>query len=278
MSRRQRGDCRRLFFCAPPPRRRFAGTLPGALGVAAFSFDNSPCTLARPPRSVAKGRIMVNSFGSQARLPVADLAYTIYRLDAVAKAHPNAGPPAVLSQDPPRKPPPHRGRPGRPRRRHQGAGQLGPQGQAGQGDRLHAGPRAAAGLHRRPGRGGPGRHARRHEAHGRRPQEDQPAAAGRAGHRPFRAGGRLRQRHGLPHQRRPRVPAQPRALRVPALGPEGVPQLRRRAARHRHRPSSESGISGKGRLHRDKGEPGASRPAYRWRTRTRWSAPTRTRR
>ncbi len=47
-----------------------------------------------------------------------------------------------------------------------------------------------------------------------------------------------------------RISAQPRALRVPALGPEGVPQLRRRAARHRHRPSGESGISGKGGVHR----------------------------
>jgi aconitate hydratase len=33
---------------------------------------------------------MVNSFHSQARLRVGDLDYTIYRLDAVAKAHPNA--------------------------------------------------------------------------------------------------------------------------------------------------------------------------------------------
>ena len=40
-------------------------------------------------------------------------------------------------------------------------------------------------------------------------------------------------------ERRARVRAQPRALRVPALGPEGVPQLPRRAARHRHRPPGE---------------------------------------
>ena len=33
---------------------------------------------------------MVNSFGSQSRLRVGDLDYTIHRLDAVAKAHPNA--------------------------------------------------------------------------------------------------------------------------------------------------------------------------------------------
>ena len=39
----------------------------------------------------------------------------------------------------------------------------------------------------------------------------------------------------VPHQRRARVRAQPGALRVPALGPDGVRGLRRRPARHRHR-------------------------------------------
>ena len=48
----------------------------------------------------------------------------------------------------------------------------------------------------------------------------------------------------LPAQRRARVRAQPRALRLPALGPEGVPQLPRRAARHRHRPPGEPRVPG----------------------------------
>ena len=57
----------------------------------------------------------------------------------------------------------------------------------------------------------------------------------------FGNGARLR------HQRRARVRAQPRALRVPALGAEGVPQLPRRAARHRHRPPGEPRVPGRGR-------------------------------
>ena len=43
----------------------------------------------------------------------------------------------------------------------------------------------------------------------------------------------------VPAERRARVLAQPGALRVPALGPERVPQLPRRAARHRHRPPGQ---------------------------------------
>ena len=58
--------------------------------------------------------------------------------------------------------------------------------------------------------------------HGRRPREDQPAGAGRAGDRPLRAGRRVRLHGGVPAQRRARVRAQPGALRVPALGPDGV--------------------------------------------------------
>ena len=51
-------------------------------------------------------------------------------------------------------------------------------------------------------------------------------------------------------ERRDRIRAQSRALRVPALGPKGVQQLPRRAARHRHRAPGESRISGQGRLPR----------------------------
>ena len=72
-------------------------------------------------------------------------------------------------------------------------------------------------------------------ADGRRPGEDQPARAGRARDRPLGAGRRVRHARRLRAQRRARVRAQPRALRVPALGPGGVRRLRGRAARHRHR-------------------------------------------
>ena len=73
-------------------------------------------------------------------------------------------------------------------------------------------------------------------------------------------------------ERRPRVPPQPRALRVPALGPDRVPQLPRRAARDRHRAPGE---------HRVPGPRGLPRRAGRRRrgvSRHRASAPTRTRR
>ena len=45
-------------------------------------------------------------------------------------------------------------------------------------------------------------------------------------------------------QRRARVRAQPRALRVPALGPDGVRRLPGRAAQHRHLPPGEPRVPG----------------------------------
>ena len=123
------GPCRTL------PTRASAPTMPIA---------------ALPPLAPA-GKVPSWPIPSAARPSSASATsdYTIYRLDAVAKDAPRRGPAAVLAQDPAGKPAPHRGRPGRPRRGHRGAGQLGPEGRARQGDRLHAGPRAAAGLHRR---------------------------------------------------------------------------------------------------------------------------------
>ena len=47
----------------------------------------------------------------------------------------------------------------------------------------------------------------------------------------------------LRRQREARVRAQPRALPVPALGPDGVRQFPRRAAGHRHLPPGEPGVS-----------------------------------
>ena len=71
-------------------------------------------------------------------------------------------------------------------------------------------------------------------------------------------------------QRRARVRAQPGALPVPALGPERVRRLPRRAAGHRHRAPGQPRVPRPGGLH-PRGRRGRCRP-----TRTRSSAPTRT--
>ena len=104
------------------------------------------------------------------------------------------------------------------------------------------------------------------------PEQGQPAAAGRARHRPLGAGRLLRPADALHAERRARVPAQPRALRVPALGPDGVPQLPRRAAGDRHRAPGQHRVPGARRRARRARTAGASRIP------TRSSAPTRTRR
>ena len=102
-------------------------------------------------------------------------------------------------------------------------------------------------------RGGPRRHARRHRRARRRSRQGEPAAARGTGHRPLRAGGPLRDRQRDGAERRPRIPPQPRALRVPALGPDGVPQLPRRAARNRHRAPGQHRVPGACRLPRRTG-------------------------
>ena len=71
------------------------------------------------------------------------------------------------------------------------------------------------------------------------PAEDQPAGAGRAGDRPLDPGRRVRRAPRLPAQRRARVRAQPRALRLPALGPEPPSTTSRGAAEHRHLPPGQ---------------------------------------
>ena len=81
------------------------------------------------------------------------------------------------------------------------------------------------------------------------PSQDQSAAAGRAGHRPLGPGRRGRSRQRVFAERQHRVRAQQGALRLLALGTVGVPQLRRRAPRHRHRPPGQPGVSGARRLH-----------------------------
>ena len=157
-------------------------------------------------------------------------------------------PPALLPEGPAGEPAALRGRPLGHRRGHQGPGRL-DQGAPGRPrDRLPPGPGPDAGLHRRAGGGRPGRDAQGHGGAGRRPAEDQPAVAGRPGDRPLGHGRRLRRRGRLREERRDGVRAQRRALRLPALGPDRLRQLPRRAAGHRHLPPGEPGVPGPGGL------------------------------
>ena len=135
-----------------------------------------------------------------------------------------------------------------------------------QGNQLHARPRPAAGFHRRPLRGRSGRHARCPGRHGRRSRAAPirscpPTWSSTTPCRWISFGTERR----LRRQRPARIPAQPRALHAAALGPDRLPQFPRRAARHRHRPPGESGISRLGGLPRQIGRHGLSRLA--------WSAP-----
>src|SRR6266540_4742477 len=97
----------------------------------------------------------------------------------------------------------------------------------------------------------------------RRPGEDQPADPGRARDRPLGAGRRVRLADRLLAQRRARVRAQPRALRVPALGPGWLRQLQGRAARDRDLPPGQPRVSRAGR--RDARRAGLPRHARRHR-------------
>jgi len=114
------------------------------------------------------------------------------------------------------------------------------------GDRVHAGPRHPAGLHRGSGGGRSRRDARCHGGAGRRSAADQPAPAGRARDRPLGAGRCIRQPAGIRRQRRARLRAERGAVCFPPLGPAGVRQLPRRAAQHRHRAPGQPGVLGAG--------------------------------
>ena len=138
-------------------------------------------------------------------------------------------------------------------------------------NRLHAGARDHAGLHRRALRGGPRRHARSREEARWRSAADQPAEPRRAGHRPFRcrstttaASGALAANNEIEFERNGERYA------LPALGPDGVPQLQGRAAQHRHRPPGEPGIP------RPRGVPQRHRRRATAPIPTPWLAPTRT--
>ena len=133
-------------------------------------------------------------------------------------------------------------------RRPQGGTGLARQAQLRPRDPVPPGAGADAGLHRCPRGGRPGRHARRHGQGRRRSQAHQPPVAGGSGHRPLGDGGQVRHHRRLPGKRRDRDAAQPGALRVPALGPEGLRQFPRGAAGHRHLPPGEPGVPGPDRV------------------------------
>ncbi len=155
--------------------------------------------------------------------------------------------PALLDEDPAGEPAPPRGRrPDRGPRAHRGGGQVESAGRTGHRDRLHAGAGGAAGLHRGAVRGRPGGDARCGHPAGRPRRADQPADSLGTGDRPLGAGGCVRPRRRAGPQWPHRVRAQPRALRFPALGPEGVRELQGGATEHRHRAPGEPGEPGPG--------------------------------
>src|SRR5262249_46211152 len=87
VSRRHRGDCRRLFFS---PRRPPPGP-PACIAFRPSCADNGN----RTPRLCGalhqrRAAIMSNHFGSKALLRVGGPQYTIFRLHAAASAHPPA--------------------------------------------------------------------------------------------------------------------------------------------------------------------------------------------
>jgi aconitate hydratase len=76
------------------------------------------------------------------------------------------------------------------------------------------------------------------------PNKINPLDPGRDGDRPLGAGGPFRQRQCGGRERAHRVRAQQGALRLPALGPEGIRQLQGGAAAHRHRAPGQPGVPG----------------------------------
>ena len=136
-----------------------------------------------------------------------------------------------------------------------------------EGNFVRARARAASGLHRRALRRRSRRDARRDDSAWRQSGSCQPAATRRAGDRSFRASRLLRPRRRISIERRARVRTKPRALFVPALGPGGVPQFPRRAARYRHRASSEHRVPRARRVPRGRRRPRTCLPGHARRNR-----------
>ncbi len=240
--------------------RAFPSRSPEAHALRLCETGGSPCR-ARRRREMTMSQ---NSFGAKDTLEVGERKHEIFRLDALQQRFDVARLPfslKVLLENLLRT----EGNGSVDRSRHRGARRLGREGAAQQGDRLHPGARADAGLHRRARRGRPRGDARRDGRDGRRPRQDQPACAGRARDRPLRPGRRLRHARRLPLQRRARVRAQPGALRLPALGPGRLRRLRCGAARHRDRAPGQPRVPRAGRLREREDRPGLPRHARRHR-------------
>ncbi len=182
----------------------------------------------------------VNSFGARTALEVG--GRTVQMLQPARSAGCRISrnrQPAVLDQNPAGEPPAAGRRPVRQEGRHRSAGAVGSQVRPAAGNFVRARARAAAGFHRRAGGRGPCGDARRHRAARRRSESRESAAAGGARHRSLGAGGLLRPAGCVSAERRARVLAQQRALRVPEVGTGRLRQLPGGAARHRHRPSGQ---------------------------------------
>ena len=115
------------------------------------------------------------------------------------------------------------------------------------GNSVHRRAHRAAGFHRRAAAGGFGGDALRRSAAGQKSENHRAARAGGPGGGPFGAGGFRRQRGCVAEKSGDGIPAQPRALPVSQMGHAGVRHVQGRAARHRHRPPGQSGISRQGR-------------------------------
>ena len=191
---------------------------------------------------------MHDSFKTKTRLKVGSASYTLLQPPGPREEVPEGQEAPVLAPDPPREPPPPRGRPRRHEGGHRGARDAGRQEADRPRDRLPPRARPPAGLHRRPRRRRPRRDARGDRRDGRRPREDQPARAGRPRHRPLGHGRPVRDVAGVRREREARVRAQPRALRLPPLGAERLPELPRRPAGHRHLPPGEPRVPRERRL------------------------------
>ena len=118
---------------------------------------------------------MTNSFKARSTLQVGDRSYEIWSLAALPREKVARLPYSL--EDPAGEPAALRGRRERHARGHRGAAGLGPRGDALVRDRLHAGARHPAGLHRRALRRGPGGDARCHRATRRRRRARQSAGA-----------------------------------------------------------------------------------------------------
>ena len=256
---------------SPPSTTARAGISTASATARRLSRVVVAMTVSLSVRSVVSTLAMANSFGARSTLRVGGRGYEIFRLDAL-QSRVRRRPAPLHASRPARERPAARGRRDGHDGRRRGGRDVGRDRGAEPRDLLHAGARPAPGLHGRPRRRRPRGDARCDAGARRRSLSDQPAPPRRARDRPLRAGRRVRDALRLRAQRRARVRAKPRALRVPALGPDRLPKLQRRAAGDRDRPPGEPRVP-------RAGDRGAARStAGSRRSPTRSSAPTRTRR